>query len=66
MSSHCVQKYGSSRIGVKCLPAKTQHTSEWFSDVIWKRVPKTVLVGYETVVIRVYDVVFTFNEGNFS
>jgi hypothetical protein len=50
MSSHCVQKYGSSRIGVKCLRAKTQHPCEWFSDFIWMKVPKTVLVGYETVV----------------
>ena len=51
---------------MKCLPAKTRHPNEWFSDVIWKRVLKTVLVGYETVVVRVYDVVLTFNEGNVS
>ena len=60
MSSHCVQKCPSG-IGVKCLPANTQHSSEWFSDVIWKRLPKTVLVVYGTVMARVYDVVLTFN-----
>ena len=63
LSRRCVQKYGSSRIGVKSLPAKTQNLNEWFSDVVWKRVQETVFVGYETLVACDYDVVLTFDEG---
>lgn len=47
----------------KCLHGHTQNPNESLNHVIWSRVPKTVFVGFNTLVTGVMDAVITFNEG---
>ena len=50
-------------IGCRCLHGKTQNNSEALNSLIWKRVPKDVFVGRETVEMGVSSAVIHFNDG---
>ena len=55
-----------SRLLEKCLHGRTQNPNESFNNCIWERIPKTVLVGLDTLKIGVLDSVICFNDGTAS
>ena len=50
----------------KCLHGKTQNNNESINGVIWKRCPKDVFVGRNTLEIAVASAVISFNDGVFG
>jgi hypothetical protein len=47
----------------KCLDGKTQNQNESLNGMIWDNLPKTVFVGSDTLHLRIYNAVATFNIG---
>lgn len=47
----------------KCLHGYTQNVNESYNNCVWERIPKTVFVNSDTLLIGACDAVLTFNDG---
>ena len=50
----------------KCLHGKTQNQNESLNGMMWHRIPKEVFVGSETLQLRLFDAVSSFNIGSLT
>lgn len=47
----------------RCTLGLTQNPNESFNSLVWKRIPKTIHVGFVTLKLGVYDAILAFNKG---
>ena len=48
---------------LKCVHGSTQNNNESINNVIWKRVPKYIYVGWEALEMGVASAVINYNNG---